>query len=47
VSKARREDNIKVEFKEVELLGLDWVDLAQERDKCYDFVNTAMNFQVR
>jgi hypothetical protein len=42
----RWEDNIKVGLKADGWLGMDWADLAQERDKCQDVVNTAMNFQV-
>ena len=38
--------NIKVNLKEGRWLGMDWADLAQERDKCQDVVNTVMNFQV-
>jgi hypothetical protein len=27
--------------------GVDWIDLAQARDKCWALVNTVMNFRVK
>jgi hypothetical protein len=27
------EDNIKIGFKEIGLEGMDWIDMAQDRDK--------------
>jgi hypothetical protein len=29
----RKEDNIKMDFQEVGCGGMDWIDLAQERDR--------------
>jgi hypothetical protein len=26
--------------------GMDWIDLAQDRDKCRALMNTIMNFRV-
>jgi hypothetical protein len=40
------EDNIEMDLREIEWGGLDWIDLAQDRDKCRTLVNTVMNLQV-
>jgi hypothetical protein len=39
-------ENIKMGLREIGLDGMDWVDLAQDRDQLKAFVNTAMNFWV-
>jgi hypothetical protein len=39
------EDN-KMYFKEIDYKGMDWVDLARDRDKWRDVVNKAMNIRV-
>jgi hypothetical protein len=39
-------DNIKIEFRETEWGGVDWVDLAQDRDQWRALVNKVMNLQV-
>jgi hypothetical protein len=36
------EDNIKMDLREVGWPGMDWIDLAQDRDKWMALVNTAM-----
>jgi hypothetical protein len=41
----RLEDNIKVDFSEGGW-GMDWVDLAEDRDKWQAFVNSIMNHPV-
>ena len=41
----RWEDNIKMNFKEVEGGG-DWMELVQDRDRWWAFVNTVMDFLV-
>jgi hypothetical protein len=30
----RRVDNIKIDHRETEWDGMDWIDLAQDRDQC-------------
>jgi hypothetical protein len=36
------EDNIKIDLQEVGCLGMDWIDVAQDRDRWRVLVNTAM-----
>jgi hypothetical protein len=40
------EDNIKMELQEVGCGGIDWIDLAEERDRWWALVNVVMNLQV-
>ena len=42
----RWEDNIKMDYQEVGWGGMDWIDLAQERDRWWALVNAIMNLQV-
>jgi hypothetical protein len=42
----RREDNIKIDLREVGWEGADWIDLAQDRDKWRALVYTVMNLRV-
>jgi hypothetical protein len=39
-------DNIRMDLGETGWDGMDWIDLAQDRDQCRAFVNTAMNLRV-
>jgi hypothetical protein len=39
-------DNNKMDLREIEWGGMDWIDLAQNRDHWRALVNTVMNFQV-
>jgi hypothetical protein len=41
----RWEDNIKVDLQKVGWGSIDWIDLAQDRDRWRVFVNTVMNLQ--
>ena len=42
----RWEDNIKMDLQEVGCEGMDWIDLAQDRDRWRALVNAVMNFGV-
>jgi hypothetical protein len=42
----RREDNIKMDLQEVGWVGMEWIDMAQERDRRRTLVNAAINFWV-
>jgi hypothetical protein len=39
-------DNIKIDLRETGWGGMDWIDLAQDRDQWRALVNTAMNLRV-
>jgi hypothetical protein len=39
-------DNIKLDLREIRWDGMDWIDLAQDRDQWRDLVNTVMNLRV-
>jgi hypothetical protein len=40
------EDNIRMDLTEIRWGGMEWIDLAQDRDQWRYLVNTVMNFQV-
>jgi hypothetical protein len=42
----RWEDNIKMDLREVGWGGMDWISLAQDRDRCRALVNAIMNLRV-
>ena len=42
----RWEDNIKVDLQEMGCGGMDWIDLAQDRDRWRAVVNVVMNLRV-
>jgi hypothetical protein len=40
------EDNIKMDLREIGFGDVDWIHLAQDRDRCRVLVNTVMNLRV-
>jgi len=42
----RWEDNIKIDFQEVECGGVDWIELTQDRNRWRKLVNVVMNLRV-
>jgi hypothetical protein len=38
--------NIKMDLREIERDGMNWIDMAQIRDQWKAFVNTVLNFRV-
>jgi hypothetical protein len=43
----RWKGNIKMDLSEIGWSGMDWIDLAQDRDQCRALVNTVMNLWVK
>jgi hypothetical protein len=39
-------DNIEMDIREVARDGMDWIDLAQDRDRWRALVNTVINLRV-
>jgi hypothetical protein len=46
IPRRRWADNIKMDLREVGLGGMDWIDLAQDRDQGRAILNTVMNLRV-
>jgi len=42
----RWEDNINMDLQEVGPVGIDWMELAQDRDRWRALVNAVMNLRV-
>ena len=42
----RWQDNAKMDLQEVSWEGMDWIDLAQDRNRWRALVNAAMNLRV-
>jgi hypothetical protein len=45
-TRRRWEDNIKMDLQKVGCGGLDWIELAEDRDRRRGFVNAVMNLRV-
>jgi hypothetical protein len=43
----RWEDNIRMDLQEVGCVGMDWIGLAQDRDRWRAIVNAVMNLRVQ
>jgi hypothetical protein len=39
------EDTIRMDLRVIGWGGMDWIDLAQDRDQCMALVNTVMNLR--
>jgi hypothetical protein len=44
--RSRWEDNIKMDLQEVGWGGMDWIDMAQDRDRWRTLVSAVMNLRV-
>ena len=44
--RTRWKDNIKMDLQEVGYGGIDWIELAQDRDRWRALVNAVMNLRV-
>jgi hypothetical protein len=44
--RSRWMDNIKINLREIGCDGMDWIDVAQDRDQWRALVNTVMNLRV-
>jgi hypothetical protein len=42
----KERDNIKMDLREIEWDGVDWMDMAQDWDQCRALVNTVLNLRV-
>jgi len=40
------EDNVKMDLQELEFVGMDWIELAQDRDRWRTLVSAVMNLRV-
>jgi hypothetical protein len=44
--RCRLEDGIKLDLREIGWEGVEWIQLAQDRDQWRSIVNTVMNLRV-
>jgi hypothetical protein len=42
----RWEDNIRIDLRQIGQGGMDWIELAQDRDQWKALLNTVMNLRV-
>ena len=42
----RWKSNIEIDLQEVRWGGMEWIDLAQDRDRLRELVNAVMNFRI-
>jgi hypothetical protein len=40
------EDNIKIDLEDMEWIGIDWIDMSQDKDGWWALVNKVMNLRV-
>jgi hypothetical protein len=40
------EDNVRIDLREIGWGGMDWIDLAQDRNQWRAVLNTVMNLRV-
>jgi len=40
------EENVKMDLQEMGCEGMDWINLAQDRDRWQELMNAAMNLRV-
>ena len=45
-TRLRWEDDVKMDLQEVGCGDMDWIDLAQDRDRCRTLVNAVINLRV-
>ena len=45
--RCRWENNIKIDLQEVESRSIDWIDMAQDKDRWRALANAVMNFRVQ
>jgi hypothetical protein len=45
-SRHRWDDNINMDLQEVGYGGMDWIDVAQDRERWWSLVNVVMNLRV-
>jgi hypothetical protein len=43
--RSRWENNIKMDLREIGWVGMDWIDLAQDRDQWRALANTVLNLR--